>query len=88
MDFIFMIIFCDLFVPCKPKYCKVCCVTGSVLVFFAEFCPWMTDMKEVKEEEEGLLERKASRLVRLTKPTSNYRHIGIFLQKKPKIKYF
>ena len=53
------------------------------MVFCAEFCPWMTDMKEVKEEEEeGLLEREASRLVRLTKPTSNYRHIGIFCKKK------
>ena len=57
MDFIFKIIFCALSVPCKPKYCKVCCVTGSVLVFCAEFCPWMTDMKEVKEEE-GLLEKE------------------------------
>ena len=45
------------FGSCKPKYCKVCCVTGSVLVFCAEFCPWMTDMKEVKEEE-GLLEKE------------------------------
>ena len=58
------------------------------MVFCAEFCPWMTDMKEVKEEDEGLLERKASRLVRLTKPTSNYRHIGIFFAKKPQINYF
>ena len=41
-------------------------------------------MKEVKEEE-GLLEREASSLVRLTKPTSNYRHIGLFLQIKAKI---
>ena len=44
-------------------------------------------MKEVKEEE-GLLEREASSLVRLTKPTSNFRHIGNFLQKRPKIKFF
>ena len=54
------------------------------MVFCAEFCPWMTDMKEVKEEEEGLLEREAPRLVRLTKPTSNYSHIGLFLQIKAK----
>ena len=41
-------------------------------------------MKEVKEveEEEGLLEREASCLVQLTKPTSNYRHIHIFFAKK------
>ena len=52
------------------------------MVFCAEFCPWMTDMKEVKEEEEeGLLEKEGFSFRTIDTLVS-------FCKKKPKIKNF